>query len=454
MTRINLQDSVFLRLESKERPFHIAGLTLLTLPQNAPANYFRNLSAALRRLPEAFPVFAKKLSNPGMIRNQGWVDADDYDPAYHVFHYALPAPGRLHDLISLITRVHERVLERSRPLWEFHLIEGLEDRRFAIYCKFHHAIVDGVGALQMVNQLFSPSPTGKLDIAAMRQGEEEEHETPTLLKQLGHLSNGLVEQSRAIPELYGMLGTMGRSRWLEREDAPPLPFTAPHALFNQEVTAHRHIAMAELPLKSIKKIGARFGGTINDAIVAICGGALRDYLLEQGELPEKSLFAGIPVAIEPTVQHKGNQLSTIICPFGTNLDDPAKRMERIVHITRQAKNDLKKVTPAASQDYMNLVLIPSLVFTLAGAATRVPPPFNVIVSNVPGPRQRRYLNGATVDALYPLSLVTDAQGLNITAVSYVNKLCLGIIACPSFLPQIDTMAEHIKRSYRELNTLA
>lgn len=452
MTHLNLQDSVFLKLESPGRPFHIAGLALCTPPADADAGYMRGLCESLHGLPSRFPQLGKKLSAPSALGTQVWVDADDYDPDYHIYHYALPAPGTTEDLFKLLSRVHERILERSRPLWEIHLIEGLEGSRFAFYFKFHHAIMDGVGALHMTQELFSTKRAARLATDA-KPLIPSVASKPGLIRQLGSLSSAMLEQSRAIPELSVMLGAMGWRGWLEGRQAPPLPFTSPYSLFNQNISSHRQLVTTRLSLGSVRKIGAAHGGTINDAIIAICGGAIRAYLQEQGALPKKTLLAGIPVSVEPSGAHKGNQLSTILCPFGTDVSDPRERIEQIVHITRQAKDNLHHVTRAASQDYMNLLLIPGLVMTLAGVAERIPPICNVILSNVPGPRRQLYFNGATVDSLYPLSLISDAQGLNITALSYQKNLCFGIVACPDFLPGIDSLALHIKRAHRELRAL-
>lgn len=451
MEKLNFQDAAFLRLEAPQRPFHVAGLMVLSLPKNAPPGFVRDLAATMGRMPDAWPIFHKKLNQPDPSKSQGWVEAKDYDPAYHIHHYALPSPGRMEDLLRIVSRVHERVLDRSRPLWEFHLIEGLGHNSFALYCKVHHALIDGVGALRMVDAFFSTSPHKKFDIeAAAQQGEQHHHHHKNLFAQVSDAATGLLAQGRALPELSSMLLAMGWRGWQEGASAPPLPFTAPHAIFNKEVTQQRSIITTQLPLKKVRAIGATCGGTINDALIAICGGAIRSYLLEQNALPAKSLMAGIPVSVKPKGGHEGNQLSTIVCPFVTELDDPHARLKRIVHITRQAKDDLRNLTGTASLDYMNLMLIPTMVLTLAGAATSVPPGYNVITSNVPGPRRRLYLNGAKLEAIYPLSLVTDAVGLNITIVSYMSKICVGITACPSFLPNIDSLASHIKSAYREL----
>ncbi len=463
MSHLNLQDSLFLGLESKARPFHIAGLALCTLPEGASPTFLRDLAQRLRALPTTLPVFGTKLSNPGLPINQRWIDADDYDPDYHILHYALPRPGGLDDLITLLSRAHERLLDRDRPLWELHLIEGLEDRRFALYCKFHHAMVDGVGALRLVGRLFSETPGERFGerfgersqaTPAPRPGSKPRAGAAGLLRQFDRMSGELQKQGRAVSELAGMLGTMSRRSLLQREESPPIPFTAPRTLFNQDITPQRRIIITELPLDSVRKIGAAVGGTVNDALIAICGGAIRDYLLQHDALPSKSLFAGIPVSVEPSGQHKGNQLSTMICPFGTDLADPMARLRRIVHVTQLAKQDLRKLSRPASQDYMNLLLLPALAFTLAGAATRIPPPFNAILSNVPGASKPLYLDGATVDTMYPLSLITDALGLNITVLSYRNQLCMGIVACPSFLPDIDALSAQVQLAFQAYRKLA
>jgi WS/DGAT/MGAT family acyltransferase len=312
--------------------------------------------------------------------------------------------------------------------------------------------MDGAGALRMVREMFSQSPTARWD-AGFGQAKSEHASHAGIGQRLGSLTAGILEQGRALPELYGLLGNMGVRSWREGDAAPPLPFTGTRTLFNQDISGERCIIITRLSLKSVRKIGTAHGGTINDAILAICGGALRSYLQEQDALPDKSLFAGVPVSVDPSGEHKGNQLSTIICPLGTNFADPKERIERIVHITRQAKSDLHHVTRAASQNYMNLLLIPSMMLTLAGAASRVPPALNLILSNVPGPERPLYLNGSPVEAIYPLSLISDGGGVNITALSYAKELCVGIVACPTILPDIERLAEHIKQAHRELEAL-
>lgn len=453
MEKLSFQDAVFLRLEAPSRPLHVAGLMIFSLPKDTAPDFMHDLAIALGCMPEVLPIFRQKLNQPDPTKKQSWIAATDYDPAYHIRHYALPEPGKMEDLLRVVSRVHERVLDRSRPLWEFHLLEGLGGNSFALYCKLHHALIDGVGALRMVNAIFSQSPQERIDSDTAAQSGKQyphNHQQKNLFAQVGDAVTGLLEQGRALPELSTMLLKMGWRGWRQGDSAPPLPYTAPHAIFNTEVTPQRRVMTVDLPLKKIKFIGAAYNGTVNDALIAICGGAIRAYLQEQNALPAKSLLAGIPVSIKSQDGTDGNQLSTIVCPFCTDLQDPRARLERIVSITRQAKRDLSKLDSAASLDYMNIMLLPTLALTLAGAATSIPPGYNVITSNVPGPRRRLYLNGAKLEAIYPLSLVTDAVGLNITVVSYMSKLCMGITSCPSLQPNIESLPGHIKAAYAEL----
>ena len=454
MEKLSFQDSVFLRLEAPQRPFHVAGLQVFSLPKNAPPGYMRDLAQLLGELPQVWPIFRKKLNQPDPARKQGWIEATDYAATYHIHHYALPSPGTMADLLSIVSRVHERVLDRSRPLWEFHLIEGLGQDSFALYCKVHHALIDGVGALRMMDAIFTHSAKERIDIAAAVQRAKAQHRDPQekhLLHRLGDAASQFINQGRAVPELSSLLLSMGWRCWQQGDAAPPLPYTAPRAMFNSNVTSQRAIITTDLPLNKVKAIGAAGGGTINDALIAICGGALRQYLLAQNALPAKSLLAGIPVSIKSQDGREGNQLSTIVCPFCTEMDDPHARLRRIIAITRAAKHDLRKLSNTASLDYMNLLLLPTIALTLVGAATSIPPAYNVITSNVPGPRRRLYLNGAKLEATYPLSLITDAVGLNITAISYMSKLCIGITACPILMPDIDSFARHLQAAFVELS---
>jgi WS/DGAT/MGAT family acyltransferase len=450
MDKLSFLDAAFLRMESTERPFHVAGLMVFKLPEDAPQQFLRRLAGRCGRLNELWPVFDKKLREPDSMSNPAWQRADDYNPDYHIFHYALPAPGRMEDLLALVTRAHERLLDRRRPLWEIHLIEGLQGGRFAMYCKVHHALVDGVGALRMVDALFSTSPEERIDFRAAKPRAEKQHRRLSLARQIDTISSELKKHYRAIPQVSGLIAGMSRDAWLGKKDVPPLPFTAPRTLFNTDIDGRRQFVIAELPLSRVRALGEACDGTINDALVALCGGALREYLLKHDALPKKSMEAGVPVSIKRTGDEEGNQVGFIICPFHTELRDPLQRLRRIVKVTRKAKQNFRDMSTTAAQDYTNVLLLPTLALSASGNASRVTPALNAIVSNVPGPKKRLYLDGAPLERLYPLSVVFDGMGINITVISYMGKLCFAITSCPTEQPEIEELGSFIKQSYKDL----
>jgi len=447
--KLHLQDLAFLGLDSAAHPFHVGGLMLFTPPARAPSSYLHTLLGRLgEALPQLDPLFLRRL-DPAHPASPRWITATDFRAQDHLLHYALPRPARSAELLELVSRAHERVLDRGRPLWECHLIEGLPRGRFALYCKIHHALIDGIGAQRLLMRLLSQAPRR----GASRSGPSRTASPPRGGGQhgwregLSETARLMLTQSRAVPELAAMLARTGREH---REDTPPLPFTAPRAPMNGTISARRRIVVTDFGLTTLRRLGAAGGGTINDALLAICGGALRSYLAEHGILPRKSLLAGVPVSVKSPGAQQGNQLSTIVCPLETTTADPLRRLRRICRVTRRAKDEVRALSPAAREDYMNLVLLPAMVFSLAHRATAIPPPFNVIVSNVPGPRAPLYLDGARLDAIYPLSVVTDAQALNITAFGCARRACVAVTACPDELPGIERFDSHLRAAAREL----
>ena len=449
MEKLKTQDIGFLKLETAHCPFHVAGLMILKKPADAPRNYIRSIVAKCGRLNELWPVFSRKLNDPEDLSKAAWVEATDYVPQRHVFHYALPQPARMDDLLQLATRAHERPLDRSRPLWELHVVEGLSGDRFAIYCKVHHALVDGVGAMKMLQSMFSTSAETKLKFKA-RGVELVGHRNHSLFDQLGGVTRGLKRQYKAIPELSKLLAHMGADALSGKEDAMRLPFTAPRTLFNTELDSRRSMVLCELPLNTVKRIAHSQGGSVNDVLLAVCGGALRAYLLEQDALPRGSLVAGIPVSLKSKEADVGNKLSYIMAPFFSNEPDDLKRLRRVIKVTKSAKAELSRVSTAAAEDYYALIMAPTLLLTAMGRATTVRPAINAIFSNVPGSREKLYLEGSELEAIYPLSIVTDAMGLNITVVSHVNKLCIAVASCPRDQPGIETLGKRLKQSYQSL----
>lgn len=450
MQKLSAQDAGFLKIESAHCPFHVGGLMIFKMPANASGSYLRRLAQKCGRLNEIWPAFNKKLQDPEKLSNAAWIVADDYHPERHVFHYSLPQPGRMEDLMALVTRAHERPLDRSRPLWEMHVVEGLPGDRFALYSKIHHALVDGVGAMKMIQTLLSESPSAKLNYNDIHPDLEKHDGHHSLFEGLGDLTRGLRKQYAALPELSHLLAHMTSDALKGKQDVMRLPFTAPHSILNGQLDSRRSITTCELSLASVRKLARQAGGSINDVLLAVCGGALRRYLIEQQALPRKSLIAGMPVSLKAGVGESGNKLSYILSPFFTNEPSDLRRLNRVIKVTRDAKAEMGKMSTTAAEDYYALLMAPTVLLTVTGNATRVRPAINVIFSNVPGSADKLYLEGAELEALYPLSIVTDGMGLNITVVSHAGKLCFALASCPSELPGIEQLGKRVKESFRDL----
>ena len=447
--KLSFQDAAFLRMESEARPFHVGGLMVLAEPDPLPRGYYRKLVRHCGRLNELWPIFNKKLRDPESLRSPSWIPALDYEAGDHVQHYALPSPGRMDDLLALISRVHERMLDRHRPLWEIHLIEGLPGRRFALYCKVHHALIDGVGALRMLDALFSTSPDAGIDFRLAKPRADKHHARWGALRQLGAIRGELKKHYAALPQMSELLTGMSLDAIMGKRDVPPLPFTAPRTLFNTDVDKRRKIVVGDFSVNAMHRLGERYGATVNDVLLAMCGGALRSYLRSQDALPEHSLEAGVPISFK-TDQAEGNQVGFIICPLFTEESRPLTRLKRISRVMKKAKTNMRSMSRTAAQDFTNMLMMPTILLTLSGRASQVKPALNVIVSNVPGSRQRLYLDGARLEAIYPLSVVTDGLGINITVVSYMSKLCIAVTSCPTAQPGIETLGKHLRASYRAL----
>ncbi|NND67094.1 MAG: wax ester/triacylglycerol synthase family O-acyltransferase [Halioglobus sp.] len=448
MEKLNVLDRSFLRLESPRHPFHVAGLMLFKLPENAPKNAVRKLVKWAARLNTLWPILNKKLSHPEDLGKTGWVNEDNFRPERHVLHYALPQPGRMEDLLGLVSRAHERQLDLHRPLWEVHIIEGLPNNRFAIYCKVHHALLDGAAGMKMLNSLFSDSPavhdSPPADLPTVKP------ELPrSMLRGLEEAGRGILEQYRAIPELSSLFTQLGLDALRGKQHGMKLPFTAPRSILNSETDSARRIILCDLPFPAVRKMGRKTGGSMNDVLLAVCGGALRRYLLEQDALPKKSLVAGLPVSIRRKEKADANQLSFILCPFFTDEADDLQRLQQVIKTTTEAKAKLATMSATAGQDFTNLIMMPTVVLTLAGA-TNVPPAINAIFSNVPGSADKLYLEGAELESIYPFSVVTDGMGINLTVVSYDRKLCFAITSCPTQQPRIEHFDKHLKASYKAL----
>jgi diacylglycerol O-acyltransferase len=445
MKAMNLQDSMFLLIEQRQQPMHVGGLSIYTPPKNAGPGYVENIYQAWRK-----HVSAKKPFNQRPVNKLGvwyWEEDTDFDIDYHLRHLALPKPGRIRELLAMVSRLHGALMDRSRPLWEVSLIEGLADGRFAIYTKMHHAMVDGVTATKMaVNQHAFTASESRPPIWTQEHGRPKstQREAPGLLKQA---AEALQAGREMLPGVVSGLWDLLRPA---EADAPlTQPFTAPPSLFNVPISGSRRFVAQSYELARLKRIGKAADATLNDVVMALCSGALRRYLQEHKALPKASLIAMLPVSMHGDTDKGGNQVATILANLATNEEDPLARLERIVESTSAAKKRMSQMVRLEKVAHTMMLMSPMLPGIVTGrAATH--PAFNLVISNVPGPTKDMYLNGAHLDESYPVSIPMEYQGMNITVTSYVDAMAFGFTACRRAVPNMQRLIDYLDQSFVEL----
>ena len=443
MKALSPADTAFLLLEKRHQPMHVGGLFLARPPANAPKDYLERVAERMRAATKPTPPFDKQLS-----RKFGawfWEKDEQFDVDHHFRHYALPKPGRIRELLRMVSQLHAAPLDRSRPLWEMYLIDGVDDGRFAIYSKIHHSLVDGIAAMRILQRCLSEDPE-EIDMpppwAAIRTPKERsEDET---FGSLRDLLSSVPKVSREIARTI---------REIRQDDDRSNDMRAPRSILNQSISGSRRFAAQSYPLERIRAVGRRHKATVNDVVLAMCASALRRYLLDLGELPEKPLIAMVPVSIRRDESAAGNQIAMILANLATHIADPAARLRTIQGSVQQSKDRYSKMTPGEILAYAATLLGPAGLNFLTSAVPQIQA-FNVIISNVPGPKQPLHFNGARIEGMYPVSIVVDGQALNLTLTSYVDKLELGVIACRRTLPRIQRLLEYLEIGLSELEGIS
>lgn len=453
MKRLSPIDSAFIQLESPRTPMNIGALLTFKLPDKAPRDYLRQLFATLRAQPVTTPPFNYRLAEKRLARLvPAWETVEDLDIDYHLRHSALPWPGGERELGVLVARLHSNHLDLARPPWEMHLIEGLERRRFAIYFKAHHSAWDGIGALGMVKTWLSPSADSRDAIAPWALPHNVEVAAPEVAAMRGALRRTLEAagtQLRSAGELVRTLRTMS-DRKENPEGGAYSALETPRTPFNVEITAQRRLATQLFDLSRFKALGAATGATINDICLALCAGAVRRYLLELGELPDKPLIASMPVGLSRPDGKAGNAVAGLVCPLPTVHGDLLAGLADIGTVTRRGKEQLRAMSQTALEQFTLLGLSPLILGQMTGLAAKAPPIFNFVVSNVVASKQRLYFNGAELEAMYPISVLFDGYALNVTIVGYADSLSVGFTGCRDALPKLQKLAVYTGEALAEL----
>lgn len=446
-------DQLFLWLERRQQPMHVAGLQLFEFPDDAEESYVQELAELLRAYNKPSAPFNQRLVN--RFGQPFWDEDRQFDLDHHFRHEALPHPGRIRELLALVSAEHSALLDRERPLWECHLVEGFYDRRFALYSKIHHSLVDGIAAIRMMQRSLSTDPDerGLPPVWAQRpRKREREPLTPgAAVSHLAQQGGALRKQAATVPTvLREVYKSIQKAR---RHESYASVFQAPPSILNGRITGSRRFAAQSYSLPRFKAIAKAFGGTMNDVVLSVCGSALREYLIGQRALPDMPLIAMVPMSVRTDEGSEGNQVAMILANLGTHVADPAKRMELVMASVREAKERCARMTPEEIVNYTALTLAPAGTNLLLGVSPKWQS-FNVIISNVPGPKEPLYWNGARLSGIYPVSIVLDRMALNITLTSYVDSLEFGIVACRRTLPSMQRLLDYIERGIHELEIAA
>jgi WS/DGAT/MGAT family acyltransferase len=457
MERLSGLDATFLYMETPSLHMHVSMAAVFD-PTTVPGGYSYDKVRALvsERLVRA-PVFRRRLVEvPFRLGHPYWVEDQDFDIDYHMRRAALPSPGGVDELAEFVGDVCSRQLDRSKPLWEMHIVEGLADGRIAVVTKIHHCTIDGVSGAELLAELFdleaSPAP---------RDVPDELPNAGGMPSDLTLLAQAMLERTTRplrITRLAWKTGKavldMRKARQSSDAGHMALPLTTPRTSLNQAITAHRAVAFSTISLDDVKRVKNALGTTVNDVVLAVCTGALRRYLIDGDELPDEPLVVTVPVSVA-TERQSANKVSAMFVALPCRIDDPVERLGAIREGTRGAKEEHKALGAEVLLDWAehstpNVFSAAARAYTRYRLADRHRPIHSLVISNVPGPDFPIYLGGAELVAGFPLGPVMDGAGLNITVMSYRGVLNWGLMACRETVPRVSRLARYIPDALDEL----
>jgi WS/DGAT/MGAT family acyltransferase len=456
--RLNPLDWTFLAAETREAMMHVGSLSPFSPPADAAPDFLRKLMDEVRQEAQVYAPWNLKLKTPQLIASplQVWVEDRNFDVEYHIRRSALPAPGDERELGILVSRLHSHSIDFHRPPWEVHFIEGLEGGRFAIYIKVHHALVDGYTGAKLMEAGLSTNPDERdtpLFYARKppeRMARAAEEKVPTLEA----LMSLVREQTGATRNITkALFRTLSPAK--DKTKSLVAPMSAPKSILNQKISRNRRFATEQFPVERLKRAAKAFDGTLNDIVLALSAAALRRLLLELDALPAKPLTTMMPVNIRPKDDPGGgNAVGSILASLATDVADPVERFHTIIASTRESKAQLSGMTKMGIMEYSALLMAPMMLSQIPGAVGRVRPAFNVVISNVPGPKKPLYFRGYRMEGYYPMSIPIPGYGLNITVVSYTDTLNFGFIGCRDTLPHLQRLAVYSREALEELEAAA
>jgi diacylglycerol O-acyltransferase len=469
MEHLSGLDAAFLYLETPETPLHVGNLMLFELPAGYTGNFHADVKKIFAERMHLVPLFERKLMPmPFDLSDPVWVHDDDVELDYHVRHVTLDKPGTMAQLEAMVARLHAPQLDRSRPLWEVYIIDGLADGRVAYYFRGHHAGIDGKSGVEMNKVLYDPTPEPRAVTPRRRRGHAETMPGMSELLQAA-FTNSMRQYAKAAEMLPGVAKAVNAAGQLALKqlsgggERGKNLLAAPRTVFNGHATNQRSFATMSVSLAEVKALGKRVGGTVNSIVMAMCSTALRRFLSERNALPDKPLVAMVPVSLRAAGDSSmNNQVSTVRVDLATDIKDPAERLKVIHASSEDAKAVVRELAPALRVEMPALFGAPWLISGVASLmaraelADRTPVAANVMISNVPGVNHPLYLAGAKLVHYFPASNIGQGIGLNITVQSYDGKLDMAVMACRRMIsqPEAHELIGYLEDALREIEALA
>jgi WS/DGAT/MGAT family acyltransferase len=452
-------DASFLYFETPSMHMHVA-MTAIFDPSTMPGGYsFEKVKGFIESRLHLVPPFRRRVVEvPFRLNHPVWVEDPAFDLDYHIRRIGAPSPGSHKELAELAGQIASTPLDRSRPLWELYVVEGLEDGNIGVITKMHHCAIDGVSGAELMVNLFDLDPSGR-EIEAPEPREPEP--IPSDLSMVGHaLASRARRQAQILPLLGATVRTVGTLVNRRRDPEATVgavPLTAPPTPWNRSVTPHRRMSFTRVSLDDVKKIKNHVGCTVNDVILGLMGGTLRRYLEHHDALPDTPLIAVCPVSVRTEDQRgeMNNKVSAMFTSLATDVDDPIERLRTIHEVTKGAKEDHNVLGANLLQDWAEHAAptpfaLAARLYSSMNLSDRHRPIHNVVISNVPGPPFPLYYAGAKALYTLPMGPVMEGAGLNITVLSYIDNVDIGFMVCRELVPDVWKLADLVGDAMAEL----
>ncbi len=468
MKHLSGLDATFLHLETPEMPMHVGSLNVLDLPKGYKGDFYEDAKQFMASRIHLADVFTRKLAlMPFDMTNPVWVEDDDIDLDYHVRHISLPRPGTNRQLQQYVARLHSSLIDRSRPMWEFYIIDGLKSGQVALYTKVHHAGIDGQAGVEVGKAIFDLEATGRVVKPPRSRPRGSGYQlgmaelASAALRNTAQQYVKLFKMAPAIVRAISGLAKPDEKAAEKLTTTAPKKFNlfAPRTSLNVSITNQRTFAGRTISLAETKYIAKHFGVSLNDVVMATVAGALRHYLADNNELPAKPLVAGVPVSLrEAGDDTANNQASMILVSLATDITDPLQRLKAINASSTASKSTMNRFKAVILDDFPTFAA-PWLVSGIAsmvgrsGLVNMLPPAANVAISNVAGAPFPMYFAGALVTCYYPVSIASHGTALNVTVQSYNGRMDYGLIACRRAVPDITEIGDYLLAEHKLLMEL-